>query len=189
MHNCAYDKTILRKFCHTRIRMHADIKSHDFGSSSIDRIQPGKPYSARFWQKWSVAVGNPHKSKICLARGSLAKLGRGTTQMDHMNGEPLGYTRSRLPDIHTYCRACVCTRVHECNGRKPNGGSPRGQERRRGSQSARSCIAHLTPRFGPHGSMRHVCAFTAKKIIMPYFVAYMRRQLFFKNCEILLLQF
>lgn len=126
-------------------RMHGNIKSHNFGGSSIDRIQPGKPYSARFWQKWSVAVGNPHKSKICLARGSLAKLGRGTTQMDHMNGEPLGYTRSRLPDIHTYCRACVCTRVHECNGRKPNGGSPRGQEKRRGSQSARSCIEHLTP--------------------------------------------
>lgn len=79
-----------------------------------------------------------------------------------MNGEPLNYTLAvtRYTRILPHLRP----RTRNTDGRKSNSRSPRGQERDAGDHNQLvHAFAHLTPCFGPHGSMRHVCAFTAKK--------------------------
>lgn len=84
-------------------------------------------------------MGISHKSKICLARGSLASL-EGDSRTDCMNGEPLNYTvavirythiRPRLTTIHHHPSSRGrYTHIHtHARARKPDGGSPRGQGR------------------------------------------------------------
>lgn len=122
-------------------------------------------------------MGISHKSKICLAHGSLANL-EGDSRTDCMNGEPLDYTIAVIRythiythilkyiqptafdnDTHASARARPHVDVHtETQRRKPSRAGTRTI--RRGSQSARSCIAHLAPCFDPRGgeSAAFVCA-------------------------------
>lgn len=109
-------------------------------------------------------MGISHKSKICLAHGSLANL-EGDSRTDCMNGEPLDCTVAVIRYTHTaHGRRLTTARTHtytyetvrphvETQRRKPSRAGTRTI--RRGSQSARSCIAHLDPCFDPHGGEHH----------------------------------
>lgn len=73
--------------------------------------------------------------------------------------------RSRLPDTYIPpAESCTDAKyarppTWDTQRRKPSRAGTRTI--RRGSQSARSCIAHLAPCFDPHGTMRRVCPCTA----------------------------
>jgi len=109
-------------------------------------------------------MGISHKSKICLAHGSLVNL-EGDSRTDCMNREPLDYTVAVIRyiqpatldnDTHAIARVRPHIDIHtETQRRKPSRAGTRTI--RRGSQSARSCIAHLASCFDPHGGEHRVC--------------------------------
>lgn len=103
-------------------------------------------------------MGISHKSKICLAHGSLADL-EGDSRTDCMNGEPLDctvavirHTHTARPDNHTHASASTWT----YHTRKPDGGSPRGQGREPWIAGDHNQLAHAS-RIWPLASIRTAC--------------------------------